>query len=141
MALPFSADELLGNLTLRLAGSWVCAAAHRWLPARRRICGDGEPRFHGDKLRAKAGSRTETARDVARRIATTDQYERSRCERKKVEMLFAHLKRILKLDRLRLRGLSGAMEEFTMAAVAQNLRRLAMLAPHGPPRQGAGAPA
>jgi len=42
------------------------------------------------------------ARDVARRIAATPEYERSRHERKKVEMLFAHLKRILKLDRLRL---------------------------------------
>jgi hypothetical protein len=45
--------------------------------------------------------------------------------RKKVEMLFAHLKRILKLDRLRLRGLSGAPDEFLLAATAQNLRRMA----------------
>jgi hypothetical protein len=83
----------------------------------------------------------EAARDVARKIATTEQYERSRCERKKVEMLFAHLKRILRLDRLRLRGLSGASDEFTMAAVVQNLRRLAVLVPQGPPTQGIGAPA
>jgi hypothetical protein len=41
----------------------------------------------------------------------TMQYQRSRCQRKKVEMLFAHLKRILKLDRLRLRGLTGATDE------------------------------
>ena len=40
-------------------------------------------------------------------------------------MLFAHLKRIMKLDRLRLRGLSGAQDEFLMAATAQNLRRMA----------------
>ena len=40
-------------------------------------------------------------------------------------MLFAHLKRILKLDRLRLRGLSGARDEFLLAATAQNLRRMA----------------
>jgi len=40
-------------------------------------------------------------------------------------MLFAHLKRILKLDRLRLRGLSGARDEFLLAAAAQNLRRMA----------------
>jgi Transposase DDE domain len=40
-------------------------------------------------------------------------------------MLFAHLKRIMKLDRLRLRGLSGAQDEFLLAAVAQNLRRMA----------------
>ncbi len=40
-------------------------------------------------------------------------------------MLFTHLKRILKLDRLRLRGLSGAQDEFLLAATAQNLRRMA----------------
>lgn len=43
----------------------------------------------------------------------------------RVELLFAHLKRILKLDRLRLRGLSGAQDEFLLAATAQNLRRMA----------------
>jgi len=75
----------------------------------------------------------EEARDVARRINASDQYRESRKLRKKVEMLFAHLKRILRLDRLRLRGLSGAFDEFTLAATAQNLRRLAKLAGHGPP--------
>mgnify|MGYP003733602213 CR=1 FL=1 len=67
----------------------------------------------------------EASRDVAREIAKTDAYRQSRRERKKVEMLFAHLKRILKLDRLRLRGLSGAEDEFLLAATAQNLRKMA----------------
>lgn len=67
----------------------------------------------------------ESARDVAREIAKTDAYQQSRKDRKKVEMLFAHLKRILKLRRLRLRGLSGARDEFLLAAAAQNLRRMA----------------
>lgn len=58
--------------------------------------------------RKVARSIHESSRDVARAIATTPQYAQSRRDRKKVEMLFAHLKRILKLDRLRLRGLSGA---------------------------------
>ncbi len=66
-----------------------------------------------------------SARDVARDIAKTDAYTQSRKDRKKVEMLFAHLKRILKLRRLRLCGLSGARDEFLLAAAAQNLRRLA----------------
>ena len=66
----------------------------------------------------------ERSRDVAREIANTPQYKQSRRDRKKVEMLFAHLKRILKLDRLRLRGLSGARDEFLLAATAQNLRRM-----------------
>jgi transposase len=71
----------------------------------------------------------EGARDLARGIATTDIYVTSRHERKKVEMLFAHLKRILKLDRLRLRGPNGARDEFHLAATAQNLRKLAKLVP------------
>ena len=69
----------------------------------------------------------EEARDVARAYGKTEAYERSRRDRKKVEMLFAHLKRILRLDRLRLRGPSGAQFEFTLAAIAQNLRRLAKI--------------
>jgi len=87
-------------------------------------------------FRKIARSVHEAARDVARRIAATAQYVRSRHERKKVEMLFAHLKRILKLDRLRLRGLSGASDEFTLAAAVQNLRRLARLASQRPPSMG-----
>jgi len=71
----------------------------------------------------------ESARDIARSISTTEAYRQSRKDRKKVEMLFAHLKRILKLDRLRLRGLSGAQDEFLLAATAQNLRRMAKWRP------------
>ena len=94
----------------------------------------------GDGMDAMKIARSiyEPSRNVARRISTTALYRRSRRERKKVEMLFAHLERILNLDRLRLRGLSGAKDEFTLAAVAQNLRRLATLMPLGPPN-GIGA--
>ncbi len=76
-------------------------------------------------IRKIARSVHESARDVAREIAKSSTYKQSRKDRKKVEMLFAHLKRILKLDRLRLRGLSGANDEFLLAATAQNLRRMA----------------
>ncbi|MEY4707564.1 MAG: hypothetical protein RJB58_1287, partial [Pseudomonadota bacterium] len=69
----------------------------------------------------------EAARDRARDIAKTDAYLTSRRERKKVEMLFAHLKRILRLGRLRLRGPCGARDEFLLAATAQNLRKMAKL--------------
>lgn len=75
----------------------------------------------------------EDARDVARQLKTTALYAQSRRDRKKVEMLFGHLKRILKLDRLRLRGMSGAHDEFLLAATAQNLRRLALWPATGPP--------
>src|ERR1700720_1064424 len=75
----------------------------------------------------------EGARDVARALAGTEAFEQSRRDRKRVEMLFAHLKRILKLGRLRLRGPRGAQDEFTLAAIAQNLRRLAKLLARPPP--------
>jgi len=71
----------------------------------------------------------EGARDMARQIARSSEGATSRRLRKKVEMLFAHLKRILQLDRLRLRGPNGARDEFILAATAQNLRKLAKLVP------------
>ena len=73
---------------------------------------------------------------MARAIAKTDAYVTSRRQRKKVEMLFAHLKRILKLDRLRLRGPNGARDEFHLAAAAQNLSKLAKLIPMPMPKPG-----
>jgi hypothetical protein len=79
----------------------------------------------------------EDARDVARALAKTEAFERSRRYRKVVEMLFAHLKRILRLGRLRLRGPCGAQDEFTLAAIAQNLRRLAKLVARPPPAANA----
>ncbi len=79
---------------------------------------------------------TDYLQQCPRRIAKTPEYLVSRCERKKVEMLFAHLKRIMKLDRLRLRGLTGATDELTLAAMVQNLRRMAKLLPQGPPLTG-----
>ncbi len=77
----------------------------------------------------------EDARDVARALAKTPEFEVACRRRKKVEMLFAHLKRILGLGRLRLRGPSGVKDEFLLAATAQNLRRLARLRPVMPPME------
>jgi Transposase DDE domain len=71
----------------------------------------------------------EDARQIARELSRTEKFETSRRKRKKVEMLFAHLKRNLGFTRLRLRGLRGASDEFLLAATAQNLKRLAKLAP------------
>ena len=75
----------------------------------------------------------EEARDVARALAKTKAFKQSCRDRKRVEMLFAHLKRILRLGRLRLRGPRGAQFEFTLAAIAQNLRRLAKFMARPPP--------
>jgi transposase len=77
----------------------------------------------------------EAARDIARSFAGTEAFEQSRRERKKIEMRFAHLKRILRLGRLRLRGPRGAQDEFVLAAIAQNLRRLAALVARPPPAE------
>ena len=91
------------------------------IAARRRRC---------ERFRAISN---EDARDVARVLSTTAGYEQSRRDRKRVEMLFAHLKRILALSRLRLCGPRGAQFEFTLTAIAQNLRRLAKLIARPPP--------
>jgi len=68
----------------------------------------------------------ERARDVPRSLAGAPEYLQSRKDPKKVELLFAHLKRILQVDRLRLRGLSGASDAFDLAAAAHNLHKMAM---------------
>jgi transposase len=75
----------------------------------------------------------EDVRDHVRALANTEAFQQSRRERKKVEMRFAHMKRILRLDRFRLRGLSGVRDEVLLTATAQNLRRLAKLLCHAPP--------
>ena len=87
----------------------------------------------GEQGRKLLRSIHEGARDLARDLSETDAYLTCRRERKKVEMLFAHLKRILKLDRLRLRGPNGAKDEFLLAATDQNLRKMAKLLPGGTP--------
>jgi hypothetical protein len=96
----------------------VCQAC----PSKARCC----PRADARKI---SREEHEDARQVARDIAKTRQYDISMKLRKKVEMLFAHLKRILGLGRLRLRGPCGANDEFLLAATAQNLRKLAKIFP------------
>ena len=68
----------------------------------------------------------EDARDLARRKMKTKAFFRSRNQRKKVEMRFAHLKTHHGFERLRLRGLSGARDEFHLAAIVQNLKTMAL---------------
>jgi Transposase DDE domain len=66
----------------------------------------------------------EEVRDHARALMRTPEFAKSRDERKKVEMRFAHLKTHHRFERMRLRGLSGARDEFHLAAIAQNLKTL-----------------
>ena len=83
----------------------------------------------------------EDVRDRVRALANTEAFQQSRRERKKIEMRFAHMKRILKLDRLRLRGLSGVKDEVLLTATAQNLRRLVKFLCRPPPIAAAACPA
>jgi IS4 transposase len=66
---------------------------------------------------------------MAREFMGSQEGRASKRQRKKIEMLFARLKHILKLNRLRLRGPNGARDAFLLAATAQNLRKLAKLIP------------
>lgn len=77
----------------------------------------------------------EDARDVARRKMKTKAFARSRDERKRVEMRFAHLKTHHGFERMRLRGLSGARDEFHLAAIVQNLKTMALRILGTPPQQ------
>ncbi len=86
-----------------------------------------------NETRSLQRGKYEIVRDFARTCTASAFNETASRRRKKVEMLFAHLKRILGLSRLRLRGPLGVKDEFTLAAIAQNLRKLAKLAPMNTP--------
>jgi transposase len=102
---------------------------YRALTADCRACPSKDRCCPNMEFRTVTREEHEDARDFARASRKTEAYKISRDKRKKVEMLFAHLKRILNLTRLRLRGPNGAKDEFLLAAIAQNLRKLAKLRP------------
>ncbi|MGH8678026.1 MAG: IS1182 family transposase [Burkholderiales bacterium] len=110
--------KILSDNTLRyLASTYDCGAC----PLKPKCCPNTPQRKIPRDI-------NEAARDHARALRDSELFQRSRNQRKKVEMLFAHLKRHLGFERLRLRGLTGARDEFLLAATVQNLRRLAKLA-------------
>jgi hypothetical protein len=63
----------------------------------------------------------------------TEAYTASSVERKKIETLFGEAKQILAMVRLRLRGISGARDEFLLTATVQSLKRLAKHTARPPP--------
>ncbi len=65
---------------------------------------------------------------MARDIVKTERYAVSRRQRKKVEMLFPHLKRLLG-SQPALTARPERRDEFFLAAAAQNLQKLAKLIP------------
>jgi transposase len=115
-----------GGKLLHTTGTVIDGGTLRYCAFKMRCCPSTPMRYVPRDLH-------EDARDVARALAKTEAYEQSHRERKKVEMQFAHMKRIFKLDRLRLRGLSGAKAEVLLTATAQNLRRLVKFLCRPPP--------
>lgn len=91
------------------------------------------------RTRRIARSIYEESREVARNINKSEVYAQTFKDRRKVEVLFGHLKQILNLRRLRLRGLSGASDEFILAATVQNLKKLAQMK-YKPPNHGITVP-
>jgi transposase len=83
----------------------------------------------------------EDARDHARALVGTPEFEKSRDDRKKVEMRFAHLKVHHHFERMRLRGLTGARDEFQLAATVQNLKTIASYLWRPPPNYLVHSPA
>ncbi len=123
-----------GGKELTTSGTVHEGTTYKYLAKRRdcEIC-PLKPKCTKGKERRLARDVDEPIRDFVRALAETPAFRRSRDERKKVEMAFAHMKRIFKLDRLRLRGLSGARDEVLLTATAQNLRKLAKYASRSPP--------
>lgn len=74
------------------------------------------------------------AREYTQRLMNTDAYRESAIDRKKIERLFGEIKHTHALNRLRLRGLTGARDEFLLAATVQNLKRLAKHVIRPPPK-------
>ncbi len=77
---------------------------------------------------------SQEARDDTQPLMQTEAYEVASGERKKIETLFGEAKSILSMVRLRLRGLTGARDEFLLTATVQNLKRLANHTARPPPQ-------
>jgi transposase len=99
--------------------------AYNYIGTRKR-CGacSQRPQCTGAAFRSLIVHRYESARQRARELANTPEFATAQRQRKKVEALFAELKNQIGLRRLRLRRLKFVREQFFLAAVAQNLKRL-----------------
>jgi hypothetical protein len=123
-----------GGKKLKTSGTAHDGTTYKYL-AKRCDCGicPQKPNYTKGKERRLARDADEPIRAFVRALAGTPAFKRCRDQRKKVEMAFAHMKRIFKLERLRRRGLSGARGEILLTATAQNLRKLARYVTRPPP--------
>jgi len=123
-----------GGKELRTSGTAHDGGTIKYI-AKRSDCGRCSLKGKCTTARERRLSRdvNEDARDHTRALMQTEAYEVSTCERKKIETLFGEAKHLLGLTRLRLRGLTGARDEFLLTATVQNLKRLARCAGRPPP--------
>jgi hypothetical protein len=103
--------------------------------AKRSDCGECplKPECTTGRERRLSRDVNQEARDYTQALMETEAYAQSAGERKKIERLFGEAKLILSMTRLRLRGLSGAKDEFMLTAIVQNLKRLANHMTRPPP--------
>ena len=104
--------------------------------AKRSDCGQCPLKPHCTTGRERRVQRdvNQAARDYTQALMETDAYWQSALDRKKIEGLFGEAKRHLSMTRLRLRGLTGASDEFLLTAAVQNIKRLVKLVIRPPPR-------
>ncbi len=124
-----------GGKALKTSGTVHDGTTIKYI-AKRSDCGQCplKPNCTTGRERRLSRDVNQDARDHTRALMETDAYKRSRSQRKKIETLFGDVKRNLALTRLRLRGLTGARDEFLLTAAVQNLKRLAKLAAIPPPK-------
>ena len=124
-----------GGKELKTSGTAYDGTTIKYL-AKRRDCAACplKPQCTTGRERRIARDVNQEARDYTQSLMETEAYRISSTERKKIERLFGEVKHILGLTRLRLRGLTGARDEFLLAATVQNLKRLAKLTAIPPPK-------
>jgi transposase len=124
-----------GGKELRTSGTVHDGTTLKYI-AKRSDCGQCslKPKCTTGRERRVSRDVNQEARDYTQALMETDAYINSRTQRKKIERLFGEAKHIHAMIRLRLRGLSGAKDEFLLTAAVQNLKRLANLAIRPPPR-------
>jgi len=110
---------------LKYVGLNVRNRAHAYIGSAKR-CGacSQKPQCTRGQYKYLAIHMHEPARQRARDLADTPAFASAQRERKKVEAMFAELKNVIGLRRVRLRRLKFVREQFFLAAVAQNIKRL-----------------
>ncbi len=123
-----------GGKELKTSGTVYDGATLKYV-AKRSDCASCplKPKCTAGRERRVQHDVNQDARDYTQQLMQTEAYEQSAVERKKIETLFGEVKHVLGLTRLRLRGLSGARDEFLLAATVQNLKRLIKHAGPAPP--------